>query len=141
MICKGTRRTDRAFSLIEVVLAIGIVSFCVLATVGLLSVASDVNRRAREEGNAARLAVNEFERLRSLGAPNFPVANYSRNYDSDLNEVTSSQSVYTLTVDLTAAPAGTADLILNAEVRYPAQTAAANQSIYRFTALINNPAL
>ncbi|MBA2432544.1 MAG: prepilin-type N-terminal cleavage/methylation domain-containing protein, partial [Chthoniobacterales bacterium] len=37
------------FSLVEVVVAMGIVSFSVLATVGLLSVANDTNRRSREE--------------------------------------------------------------------------------------------
>ena len=87
----------RSFSLVEVVLAIGIVSFSVLATVGLLSVASDTNKRSRDEGNAARLAANEFERLRSLGTPNFPSADYSRYYDSDLKEVATDRRYTPLT--------------------------------------------
>src|SRR3954454_21112727 len=61
-----------AFSLIEVVTAIGIVSFAVLAVFGLLSVSNDSTRNARDEGLAARLAANEFARIRSLSATNSP---------------------------------------------------------------------
>jgi type II secretory pathway pseudopilin PulG len=140
MIRTERRRQNQSFSLVEVVMAIGVVSFSVLATVGLLSVASDTNKKSRDEGNAARIALNEFERLRSIGAPNFPTAAYSRYYDNDLRELSNQQgAIYSLSINLVAAPAGTADLILNAEVRYPAQAATSNQSVYRFTALINNP--
>src|SRR3954454_8572837 len=76
-----------AFSLIEVVAAIGIVSFAVLATFGLLSVANDTSRNARDEGLAARLAANEFARIRSLGAGNFPHKYDTRFFDETLNDV------------------------------------------------------
>ena len=75
----------------------------------------------------------------SLGAPNFPSADYSRYYDSDLKEVASGQAIYALNIQLTAAPAGTADKLINAEVRYPAQASTTNQSVYRFTTLMNDP--
>ena len=51
-------RSDAGFSLVEVVLAIGIVSFAVLSTFGLLSVATDTNKRARDEQSAAQLVEN-----------------------------------------------------------------------------------
>jgi hypothetical protein len=52
-----TRASDQGFSLIEVVLAIGIVSFAVLSIFGLLPVATDTNKRARDEHSAAQLVI------------------------------------------------------------------------------------
>ena len=54
MIALNCRKFWCGFSLVEVVLAIGVVSFAVLATVGLLSVAGDTNKRAKDEGSAAQ---------------------------------------------------------------------------------------
>ena len=79
MIAIGSKARS-GFSLVEVVLAIGLVSFSVLATVGLLSVGNDTNRQAREEMFAAQIAANQFERVRSLGAINFPVDKYVTQY-------------------------------------------------------------
>jgi len=152
-------RRAQAFSLVEVVLAIGIVSFAVLATVGLLSVGNDTSKRAKDEGSAARLAANEFEKLRSLsGASSFwsthPLAYSTRYFDSnltDLGTALTNAAIYQLQISFVEAasptnpapsstpPIGTADVVLNAEVRYPAQAAAANQSVYRFTTLMNFP--
>lgn len=132
----------RAFSLVEVVLAIGVVSFSILATVGLLSVANDTSKKARDEGFAARLAANEFERLRSLNATNFPNPYPTHYYDSnlvDLGTIKTSNAVYEFSIQFSTLPAGAADLLLNAEVRYPAQAVAANQNVFRFTTLMNNP--
>jgi type II secretory pathway pseudopilin PulG len=153
----------KSFSLVEVVLAIGVVGFSVLATIGLLSVASDTNKRARDEGNAARLTSNEFERLQSLSSsssfwvsvpPSYP----ARYFDSDLKDLGTDRTtalaagaVYELQITFIAAPTpgnptpnptpppGTADLLLNAEVRYPVQAPSANQSKYQFTTLMNIP--
>jgi type II secretory pathway pseudopilin PulG len=141
-------RTFRAFSLVEVVLAIGVVGFSVLAILGLLSVASQTNKRAKDEASAARLVANEFERLRSLSAsspfwptaPNTPPIYSTRHYDRDLAKTTTmANAVYALSITFGAGPAGTADLLVNAEVRYPAQASPANQSVYRFTTLMNTP--
>ena len=132
----------RAFSLIEVVLAIGVVSFSILTTVGLLSVANDASKKARDEGFAARLAANEFERIRCLSATNFPNPYATHYYDSnlvDLGTTKTSNAVYEFSIQFTVPAAGTADLLLNAEVRYPAQAPAANQSVFRFATLMNNP--
>jgi type II secretory pathway pseudopilin PulG len=151
------------FSLVEVVLAIGVVSFSVLATIGLLSVASDTSKRAKDEGSAARLAANEFERLGSLSsADSFwttrPLAYATRYYDSNLTDLGTDRpmaltkgAVYQFQISFIEAPtpgnptasptppAGTADVVMNAEVRYPVQAATANQNVFRFTALMNNP--
>ena len=148
----------RAFSLVEVVVAIGVVSFAVLATVALLSVGSDTSKKAKDEGAAARLADNEFERLRSLSASSafwstHPLSYPPRYFDSnltDLGTTVTNAAVYQIQISFIEAPpagsptpsnlpAGTADVVVNAEVRYPAQAPAANQSVYRFTTLMNFP--
>ena len=143
-------RPRRAFSLVETVVAIGLVSFSVLATIGLLSIGGDTAKRAKDESSAARLVENEFERLRTLS----PAAGFwptdtstlptysSKYYDSNLAELpNSTNAIYQLNITFVAAPNGTADFVTNAELRYPASAPAANQSVYRFTALMNIPSL
>ena len=137
-----TVRPRSGFSLVEVVLAVGIVSTSVLATVALLAVGNDTNKRARDEGFAAQIAANEFQRIRSLDSATFPTTIPGslppRFYDGDIKEIAASaQAAYELRVDLLVAPPGTSDVVLNAEVRYPPQAASPN--ISRFTALINIP--
>ncbi|MEY2561463.1 MAG: hypothetical protein QOG51_1878 [Verrucomicrobiota bacterium] len=163
MTVRNATAAFRAFSLVEVVLAIGIVSFSVLATVGLLSVASDTNRRSKEEGAASRLAANEFERLSSLTAVSSfwatrPLIYATRYYDVNLTDLGTDRStaltngaVYQFELAFIEAPSpanptasptpppGTADVVANAEVRYPAQAPTANQSVFRFTTLMNSP--
>jgi uncharacterized protein (TIGR02598 family) len=138
----------RAFSLVETVVAIGLVSFSILTTIGLLSIGSDTSKRAKDESTAARLVENEFERLRSLSesAGFWPshtstVPTYTaKYYGSDLAELPgSTNAIYRLDITFVAAPIGTADFVANAELRYPANAPAANQSVYRFTTLMNIP--
>ena len=138
----------RAFSLVETVVAIGLVGFSILATIGVLSIGGDSARRAKDESTAARLVENEFERLRSLTASaGFWPANTSttptyaaKYYGSDFAEFpNSTNAIYQLNITFVAAPAGTADFVANAELRYPANAPAANQSVYRFTTLMNIP--
>jgi uncharacterized protein (TIGR02598 family) len=144
-----------AFSLVETVVAIGLVSFSVLATIGLLSIGGDTAKRAKDESTAARLVENEFERLRSLSftsgfwpAPPVPPGSLttptyaSRYYDSnfsDLGTTKTANAVYELDITFAVAPTGTADFVANAELRYPTNALANNQSVYRFTALMNIP--
>ena len=138
-----TCRGEPGFSLVEVVLAIGIVSFSVLATFGLLSVATDTTKRSRDDGYSAQIVQNELERLRSLNAANFPATYAPRYYDSSLNDLGQtlvSGAVYQLQINIVTPPAPMpADRILNAEVHYPASAPAANQTIVRFTAAMNLP--
>jgi uncharacterized protein (TIGR02598 family) len=138
------RTRSAAFSLVEVVLAIGIVSFSVLATVGLLSIGNDTNKRARDEAFAAQLASNEFERIRSLSAANFPTTTYNTRYfDSNLTDLGTSKvanAIYAFSIDIIPMPSpAPADLAFNAEVRFPANAPTANQSVVRFTTLMNIP--
>lgn len=140
----GDRLAERfGFSLVEVTLAIGVVAFAVLSTFALLSTATDTNKRSRDDQAAAQIAQNEFQRLRSLSSANFPSVYVSRYYDAnmtDLGTALGSSAVYRLDIAIVtpAAPAAV-DRIFNAEVHYPANAAAANQNIVRFTALMNLP--
>jgi uncharacterized protein (TIGR02598 family) len=133
----------QGFSLVETVVAIGLVSFSVLATIGLLSIGGDTAKRAKDESSAIRLVENEFERLRSLTSASF--SHYyptysSKYYDSNLSELpNSTNAIYQLNIAFANGPTGTADLVVNAEVRYPANAPAANQSVFRFTTLMNIP--
>ena len=142
------RFTAAGFSLVEVVTAMGIVSFAVLATFGLLSVANDTSKNARDEGLAARLAANEFSRLRSLST-NFPERYDTRFFDESLTDRgTVKQTAlgqgakyeFRIQSPFPAAPDGTGDYLLNAEVRFPIAAREDNQTVYRFTAIVNNPA-
>jgi len=141
------------FSLIEVVTAIGIVSFAVLAVFGLLSVANDSTKNAHDEGLAARLAANEFARIRSLGSSNFPHTYTTRYFDTRLVDLGTDRATAlqngaqyefhigtdSSTNEFPVAPDGTGDWLLNAEVRYPVAAPAATQNVYRFTTVVNNP--
>lgn len=137
------RGSDEGFSLVEVVLAIGIVSLVVLVISGLLSVATDTNKRARDEQSAAQLVQNEFQRIRSLSSANFPKTYVTRYYDVGLNDLGTTfnkAAIYELRIAIviSAAPAP-ADRIFNAEVHYPANAAAGKQHVVRFTTLMNLP--
>jgi len=154
---------SRAFSLVETVVAMGLVSFSILITIGLLSIGGDTAKRAKDEASAARLAENEFERLRSLSASssfwsNTPLNYPTRYFDIALNDLgtnrtsaLSNGAIYQLQITFVEAPStgnpnpsptpppGTADVIFNTEVRYPASAANANQSVFKFTSLMNFP--
>ncbi len=150
-----TRQSPGAFSLVEVVVAIGIVSFAVLSTFGLLSVATDTSKRARDEQSCAQLAQNEFQRIRSLGSVNFPMTTYvTRYYDAALNDLGTTlngAAIYQLQISIapyptpfpsptpTPIPSAWAQLLFNAEVRYPANAPPANQKIVRFPTLVTSP--
>jgi uncharacterized protein (TIGR02598 family) len=145
---RNFRYRESAFSLVETVVAIGLVSFSTLATIGLLSIGSDTAKRAKDESTAARLVENEFERLRSLSqsAGFWPTDTTktptytSKYYGSDLAQLpNSTNAIYQLNITFVAAPTGTADFVANAELRYPATAPAANQSVYKFTTLMNIP--
>lgn len=154
----GHSRKRTAFSLVEVVLAIGVVAFAVLSVFGLLAVGNDTNKRARDEGFAAQLAHNEFQRIRSLSSQNFPANTYApRYYDSNLSEVDPAISTelaraayklqMTIVPNPTPFPSATpipppvisAQFLFNAEVRYPANAPAVNQNVARFPTLIVSP--
>lgn len=149
------QKTPRGFSLVEVVLAIGIVAFAVLSVFGLLAVGNDTNKRARDEGFSAQIAHNEFQRIRTLSSQNFPTTSYvPRYYDSNLGDLGTTLvagAVYQLQMTITPYPTPfpsptpvpppviSAQFLFNAEVHYPANATPANQSIVRFTTLMVSP--
>jgi uncharacterized protein (TIGR02598 family) len=62
---KASRSRRQAFSLVEVALAIGIASFCLLAVVGLLPTALASVRVSRQEAGAARCMEQIAQAIRS----------------------------------------------------------------------------
>ena len=144
------------FSLVEVVLAIGIVAFAALSTFGLLSVATDTSKRSRDDQAAAQIATNEFQRIRSLSSADpmwatSPPTYATRYYANDLTDLGASASpppgaVYQFAITVTTFPTppptpatAPADFILNAEVHYPVTAPSANRNIVRFSVLLNRP--
>ena len=136
-------------------MAIGVVAFAVLAIFGLLAVGNDTNKRARDEGFAAQLAHNEFQRIRSLSSQNFPTDTYvSRYFDSNLADLGTALvpgAVYQMQITITPyptpfatatpvpPPTTPAEFLFNAEVHYPAVAPSQNQSVARFTTLMVSP--
>ena len=71
-----------AFSLVEVVIALGIFSFCAVGIVGLLPVALDATRTVAQESNANNIAdsINGFWQVApngSLSGTDFPMGDFT----------------------------------------------------------------
>jgi uncharacterized protein (TIGR02598 family) len=63
--CRIFRRSDPGFSLVEVVIALGIVSFAVLAIVGMLPMALKSAQESMRETDATLIAQRIFSELRT----------------------------------------------------------------------------
>jgi type II secretory pathway pseudopilin PulG len=76
--------STRAFGLVEVVLALGIVSFCLIAILGLFSVGLKQNRESQDKIQAANLASLILSLRRSMPTNTLtialPVLNQGTNY-------------------------------------------------------------
>lgn len=138
------RRPCPAFTLTEVVLAIGISTVAVVTTAGLLVVATDTQKRAADETYAVQIASNELERIGAItDVSRFPTVVGPLYYDGAMGALPSktADAVYEITVQASPAPAAP-DLpqarIFNAEVRFPAGSSAPEN--LRFTKLIPVPA-
>ena len=66
----ASRPGCRAFSLVEVVIAIGIFAISVLTILGLLSVSLEANRSASSDTQVALMAERTYSMLETLGLPN-----------------------------------------------------------------------
>jgi len=77
-------RSVKAFSLIEVLVAIGIVSFAVVAIVGMLPIALNTARDSMLETDAAVIAQRVFAELQAGTGTNRPV---SINVNGDTKEI------------------------------------------------------
>ena len=134
------REGKRAFSLVEIVLAIGVVTFCLLSLLGLISVGLNDNKLVREQIIALNLCRNIESDLRATGPTNtvsplygipIPAAGTSSSttlYDSYATGTASfgamtSASQYRFTITLTGPASGFPNDPVNAniEATWPAQ--------------------
>jgi uncharacterized protein (TIGR02598 family) len=98
-------RNVRAFSLVEVVLALGVVAFAVVAILGMLPVGLDTSHAAQDNTRAPQIAQSIFAMLAGqsvLRDPNTgdPVVDSKKN--RQLNASVSVPQVANSTIDLTA---------------------------------------
>lgn len=105
--CPGTLR-GAGFSLVEVVLAIGIVSFAMLAVVGLLPTGLKIARNAAEQARAANLVQSLAENLRGAATAdgtNFTAAFAGQSLDYALGGSPFTLQFSNLTLEGAADPA------------------------------------
>ncbi len=69
---KRGRRRSTAFGLVEIAMCLGIVSFVLLALLGLLSVGIGAGKSSREDTFAAGLGVNILADLKTVDYANLP---------------------------------------------------------------------
>lgn len=155
--CSGTPNSARAFSLIEVVLALGVISFAIIGIMGLFPVAMKAGLESQRETRAAHIARAIFTDLKAspatnaliLVGPNFsdvknlaltntgawPVSVY---YDESGIPVTNSSSSAAFEAVITSRPntpsAGLAQI--QVDVSAPVQAQATNRSTYTFVTLM-----
>lgn len=72
------KRSDRAFSLVEVTLALGIAAFCLIAVFGLMPVGVQTNRNATSQTAATSILSNVIADMRATPKP--PAINTSVQY-------------------------------------------------------------
>jgi type II secretory pathway pseudopilin PulG len=75
---KRLAKPHSAFSLVEVVLALGVAGFCLIAAIGLLPVGVQTNKRATSQTAAASIMANVIADMRAT--PNPPSINTSVQY-------------------------------------------------------------
>jgi uncharacterized protein (TIGR02598 family) len=96
---KAFRR--RAFSLVEVVLAIGIVAFAITAMMGLLTVAMQSDKSSSSDTALAAMSRQVFNTLRALPYASLPTGtNYYFNAEG--SECAQAQAVYHCSVTLSS---------------------------------------
>jgi len=106
---------NNAFSLIEVVIALGIFAFCIVGIVGLLPIAANSVKSVTQESNANNIAesIAGFWQVAPLGSSttggnftmgNFTVGNFTDtfNYDNNGAQVDSSDPNASLSMDYDA---------------------------------------
>ena len=94
----------KAFSLIEVVIALGLFTFCIVGIVGLLPIAANSVKSVSQESNANNIAESiagmwqVASRNSTITNSNFPVTNlfigtnFSTNYFNEFGQQTNSNS-------------------------------------------------
>lgn len=121
MECPGPAPRCRGFTLTEVVLAIGIISFGIVAVIGLLSVSLEASRESSDDTRLAAMTTLVIDRLRSRPFADLPPAE-SITFDIDGNEVSpapgSGDAYYDCDVVLIPAPGALSTHLKRVEVRF-----------------------
>ena len=128
---RAIRRTAGGFSLVEVVLAIGIVSFAFVGLFGLLPAGLNVFRQAIDNSVGSQIVQRLVNEAQQTYFPTLTTAAPTKRYfDDQGNEVTSAnESLYT------------AEVSVLAKTEMPAATTRATDSLATITIkLANNPA-
>ncbi|CAN5385296.1 hypothetical protein BH09VER1_BH09VER1_07410 [soil metagenome] len=92
------RAYGAGFSLVEVILAIGVASFCLLAILGLFSVAFRTGMQARDTMAVAGASVSLMGEIRARTNYTFPATNY---YDNDGQKTNVAGALYECVVTRT----------------------------------------
>lgn len=135
------KTSSPAFSLIEIVLALGITTFCLVALLGLFSVAIRTSRESAEELLAAHLAQSILVTRRSyptndLSAtfPNFPLPPLASSaqsiiqLDNDGNKVVTNSSTaqYNLSYNISAPAQAPGPAFVYLRLTWPARATSSN---------------
>lgn len=84
--------TRSAFSLVEVVIALGLVSFVVIALLGLISIGMKSSRQAEEDTRIVGIGASTLAWLRHVDP--LPVGGTNLFFDTDGNETTNSVEAF-----------------------------------------------
>lgn len=87
------RSCQQGFSLVEVVLALGLVSFCLVALLGLFSVGIKTSKQAAEETNLAAMSSQIITELRATTSSTTIALNQTYYFDN-LGERTNAAGAY-----------------------------------------------
>lgn len=128
-------RRDGGFSLVEVVMALGIFIFAIVGIVGLLPVAVETHRKAKvdtvltqiQQRLAAELLLTDGARLDAL-------ASTQRNFDVEGRELAAPEAALTvysakLTLNAATLPGGVSSASLRRATLYAVENPAANPDI------------
>lgn len=134
MKCVPHRGEQTAFSLVEVTIALGVVSFCLVAILGLLPIGLSNNKFTIQQTAATSILSSVISDLHAIPSG----ATQSVQYEIELPDVNgevrryfgangewsrsiNAQSLYLLTLKTLNNSAGTKTIFLNMQVSWPAQ--------------------
>ncbi len=135
---KNSPRSSVGFSLVEIALALGIVSFALLAIVGLLGVGLSSGKSAQVDTMQAAAARAFLSAIRTNSPATFSGATNWLNYDGSTN-ASATGAYFQCVITTNTPPAGVAvtDMLgLRMEFQYPLGAAAANRKTNVFHASI-----
>ncbi|MGZ4982478.1 MAG: type IV pilus modification PilV family protein [Chthoniobacterales bacterium] len=164
MITRSDRR-DGAFSLVEVVLALGVIGFAVLAILGVIPIGLNASHSAQDETRAAQVATTVFSSFASQAPNNFtnvkvplpgnnppaldlsssttsptsPAATIYANNDGVISQ-SASGAIYSVAIATNSSPLGFDPGYANqvtVRVSWPASAPASNQTYRDYVRIIS----